>query len=73
MPRLGPLVTLVFLEIGGSHTSSHTRLDPGAGSATLPVIRKPRDALARGKLISERVRRKENNVAPRSPSGGAVG
>lgn len=24
-------MTLVFLEIGSSHTSSHMRLDPGAG------------------------------------------
>lgn len=67
VPRLGPLVTLVFLEIGGSHTSSHTRLDPGAGSVPLPVVRKPQDALARGMLISQQARRREKNVAPPQP------
>lgn len=51
--RLGQVMTLVFLETGGSHTSSRMRLDPGAGSAPLPVIRKPQDALTRGELISK--------------------
>lgn len=45
-------MTLLFLEIGGSHTSSRMQLDHGAGSVPLPVIRKPQDALARGELIS---------------------
>lgn len=73
MPRPALLVTLVFLEIGGSHTSSRMRLDPRAGSTLLPVIRKPWDVLARGELISEQVRRKEQSIALRSPGGGAAG
>jgi len=43
-------MTLVFLGTGGSHSSSHTWLDPRAGSMPLPVIRKP--AVAGGELIN---------------------
>lgn len=73
MLRPGMLVTLVFLEIGGSHTSSRMRLDPGAGSTLLPVVRKSWDVLVRRELVSEQVRRKQQSIALHSPGGGAAG